>query len=51
MEIFKQAQKANPKNPTTNLNLAAAYVMKKQYADAIKPYEEVLSMVRKASYR
>ena len=44
LATFQQAQKVNPQNPASHINIAAVYVLKKKYPEALKEYEQALTL-------
>ena len=44
LSAFQQAQKVNPQNPASHINIAAVYVFKKKYPEALKEYEQALTL-------
>ena len=44
LELFKQAQGVNSKNPAAHLDVGVIYVLQKKYPEAIKEYEEALKL-------
>jgi putative PEP-CTERM system TPR-repeat lipoprotein len=45
LALFKRAQELNPRDPTSHLNLGAAYGAQKKYLEALKEYEAALKSV------
>src|SRR5581483_142764 len=44
LELFKRVQSNNPKSPSAALNVAAVYMVKKQYGEALKNYEQSFTL-------
>ena len=44
LSAFQQAQKVNPQNPAPHINIASVYVFKKKYPEALKEYEQALTL-------
>ena len=44
LTLFRKAKALNPKSHAVRMNMGTAYMAKKQYADAIKEYEEILAL-------
>jgi tetratricopeptide (TPR) repeat protein len=44
LTLFKKAKAINPKSHAVRMNIGTAYMAKRQYADAIKEYEEALNL-------
>jgi tetratricopeptide (TPR) repeat protein len=44
LNLFKKAKALNPKSHAVRMNIGTAYLAKKQYADAIREYDEILNL-------